>query len=185
MLSNGLLPKKICDKIICEFHHPLTWSFPSIFRSAGQYFFILGLLLYSSAAQLETPESNQTSRTSGTLFRLFPDLDFIIILSIPGFFMSILLTPDNFLSSSREPTTIFSPDSESYHIGRGVPQYLCLETGQSEIPSSHAFILDFIHPGTHVVFSFSRRRLGFISEIFRNHCGSESIRSGDLSLRSE
>src|SRR3989338_5434380 len=145
MLSKGFLPNVISERIICEFHHPLNWSDPSIFKSAGQNFLNnFSSLGYPSAAQLETPESNHTSRTSGTLFNIFPDLFFISILSISGLCNAILLLPESFFSSFMLPTTIFSLLSGSYQIGRGVPQYLCLEIGQSPIPSSHAFIFNFI-----------------------------------------
>ena len=167
MFSNGFLLNLICERIICEFHQPRNWSLPSMFKSAGQNFFILSSV--SRAAQLDTPESNHTSKTSGTL-DIF-DLHFlqeIVMLSISGLWISLIFVFESFSSSLIEPTTIFSPHLQ-VQIGRGVPQYLSLDTGQSEIPSSHAFILTFMYFGTQFVFSFSLRICFWISEIFRNH----------------
>src|SRR3989338_957005 len=148
-------------------------------RSAGQNFLNFSDLLgYSRAAQLETPESNQTSRTSGTLVKIFPDFVFIFISSIPGLWVSFTFMPDSFSNSSMLPTTILSPVFSSYHIGSGVPQYFCLETGQSLMPSSQAFIRSFIQSGFQVFFSFSSRSFFLIPETFMNHCGCEIIKIG-------
>ena len=75
----GALPNVSMLVIIWEFHHPLNWSGPSVWKTDGHIFpksaFFLG---YSSDAHVHTPESNQTSRTSGTLFAFLPQHKIII-----------------------------------------------------------------------------------------------------------
>src|SRR3989338_5784224 len=66
---NGFLSKQIVLVISCEFHQPLIWSLPSMLMSAGQYFSNFSLSVgYPMLPHELTPESNHTSRTSGTLF---------------------------------------------------------------------------------------------------------------------
>src|SRR3989338_6833689 len=85
IFSKGFFPNVISDNINREFHQPLNWSFPSIFKSAGQNFSNNLLFFgYPKAAQLETPESNHTSKTSGILFISPPHLHFQFISSISG-----------------------------------------------------------------------------------------------------
>src|SRR3989344_6939393 len=111
--SKGFLSKEIMEHKSCAFHHPLTCSVASMFKSAGQNFLNKTELWGKpSAAQLLVPASNHTSRISGT--RFISPLHFLHFIftfsSMKGLCSSRFFSffPDAFSSSFKEPITICS-----------------------------------------------------------------------------
>ena len=130
------------------------------------------LLGYPRSAHEATPESNQTSRTSGILCMVFPHFGQVnVTLSIHGLWVSIpSVYPEPSLSSSYCPTTFLAPHSHS-QTGMGMPQYLCLEMHQSLAPSTQ--FLSLVAPaqsGTHLTLSISASIWSFTSGTDMNHC---------------
>src|SRR5574340_637126 len=88
-----------------------------------------------------------------------------------------------FPSSLREPTTFISPHFSHSHIGSGIPQYLCLDTGQSPRLSSQFLNLSPDHDGFQKTFAFSFNSWSLISVTLKNHCGTEIKMSAVLHLQ--
>ena len=130
------------------------------------------LLGYPRSAHAATPESNQTSRTSGILCMVLPHLGHLKVTpSIQGLWVSMpSVYPSPSLSSSYWPTTFLSPHSHS-QTGMGIPQYLCLEMHQSLAPSTQ--FLSLVEPaqsGTHLTRSISDSISSLMSGTVMNHC---------------
>ncbi len=121
-------------------------------------------------AQEATALSNQTSKTSGTLLISPPQGHFIVTRSTAGRWSSLTTEPLLWWSSSIEPITSISPQVSQIQMGRGIPQYLCLEMHQSRAPLIQS--LNRAEPaqsGYHFTFAISWSISSRRSEIFRNH----------------
>ena len=127
---------------------------------------------YPMDAQAATPESNHTSRMSGTLLITPPHLGHLnVTLSIHGLWRSIpSVYPSLPLSSVTWPMTFLSPHLHS-HTGMGIPQYLCLEMHQSLAPSTQFFsLVEPAQSGTHLTLSISLSIFSLTLGTDRNHC---------------
>src|SRR3989344_3929570 len=144
---------------------------PSRIKSAGYNFSNRSFLLGKSKQFHDAePASIHTSKISGILSFLWPHLHFIVTSSIHGLCKSSGIFPASFFNSPIEPTTVKSLHFLHFHIGKGVPQYLCLV-----IPLSLKFasqLSKFLEPaksGTHFMFLFSFLIRSFRSSILKNH----------------
>src|SRR3989344_1719662 len=73
-----------------------------------------------------------------------------------------------FPNSCMELITFVSPHWH-FHIGIGIPQYLCLETFQSSALSPHSSKRSRANSGCHFTLRFASSIFSFIGSIFMNH----------------
>src|SRR3989344_3861320 len=177
MFEKGASPNSIKEVISCEFHHPLIWSGPSISRShfhnLSKSFLFLG---YPNEAHGASPESNHTSRTSFILSIWNPHLHFSFTSSIYGLWRSFRSFPSSLVS----PMTLTASHLLHVHMGRGIPQYLCLDIGQSPRLSSQFPKRCFAHDGCQFTLLFSSISFFLISVTLKNHCWTANCKRGEL-----
>src|SRR3989344_4671847 len=91
--------------------------------------------------------------------------------SIHGLCKSSGSLPASFFNSSIEPMTTKSLQLLHFHIGNGVPQYLCLVIPLSlKLASQLSKFLEPAKSGTHFIFLFIFLMRSFKSSILKNHC---------------
>src|SRR5271157_4801504 len=118
-----------------------------------------------------TALSNQTSKTSGNRFILPPHWQSMRTLSTSGLCSSGTFWPLLSSSSAAVPMTSILPQSWQVQMGRGIPQYLCLEIHQSRALAIQSLNLaDPAHSGYQVILLTSSSIFSRRSDILRNHC---------------
>src|SRR3989344_4326671 len=94
----------------------------------------------------------------------------------PGFFTEF--SPNSF----KDPITFISPHLH-FHIGIGIPQYLCLEIFQSSAFRTQDSNFSFANSGCHFTPLFSSSIFCFIGSTFMNHWLLILNIKGDLHLQ--
>src|SRR4030042_639321 len=130
----GFLWISLCPPCNLLWNHPLCWSLPSRYISAGQPSF---LSLSMTAAWL-TPESNQTSRMSISLEKDLPPHSLQAYSggkNSSAFFLNHISAPfsskDFIILSNTSASLVNSPQLLHFISVIGTPHDLCLEIHQS------------------------------------------------------